>query len=109
MLIGACWPYLDQRPAPAETWALAAALEPAVVRICSNAAREDLTGLHLRWPGLRFMVRAKLPKVAADGHWFSVGEPRPDLLDYREWPSEPTLRETLAQLAAWGHAVDVEP
>jgi hypothetical protein len=108
MLLGACWPYLDQQPAPPETWARAEELQPEVVRICSNAAREDLEALRGRWPGLRWVVRAKLPKVDRFGGRFATGDRRPDLLDYCEWPSEPSLRECLERLLGWGCAVDLE-
>lgn len=108
MLLGACWPYLDQRRAPAETWAVAEALGLASVRVSSNASVEDVAELRRRWPGLRWVVRAKLPKVDGRGERYGVGDERPDLLDYREWPSEPSPRECLERLLGWGCAVDLE-
>lgn len=110
MLIGACWPYLDQRQAPAETWAIADELAPGCVRVASNIGADELERIHARWPGLRFVVRAKLPVrdqwSVASGQW-TAG--RPDLLEYREWASEPSLRECLERLFEWGCAVDLEP
>jgi hypothetical protein len=109
MLIGACWPYLDQRLAPQETWETLDQLAAGCVRICSNAAREDVAGLHERHTGLRWVLRTRDPKLDWAGQPFPPGaEVRPGLLYYRAWPSEPTLHETLVQLLNWGCTVDVE-
>jgi hypothetical protein len=108
MLVGACWPYRDQQPAPEAAWALAEQLGLQAVRIMSNAAPEDYARLHAAYPALRWVVRCKLPKLAPDGRPYVAGDQRPALLDYREWPSEPSLRETIARLNGWGITPDVE-
>lgn len=108
MLIGACWPYLDQMPAPAETWELARRLRPRAVRVCSNAAGEELLAIARTLRPERIVLRCKPPKVGTDGRRYRTGDERPDLLDYREWPSEPSLRESLRLLDAEGVGLDVE-
>lgn len=108
MLLGVCWPWLDQRPAPAETWRVLAALRPRVIRIASNVG-EDLERI-LALPQLeRVVVRAKLPQVPPGG-WarYRTGDRRPDLWEYREWPGEPTALETARRVLAAGRHLDLE-
>ena len=108
MLLGGCWPFLDQRLAPAEAWHLFNDLGAQCIRICSNAAREDVAALLQHYPGLRWVVRTRDPKINEQGQPFGPGPIRPGLLWYRAWASEPTLHDTLAQLLGSGCAVDVE-
>jgi hypothetical protein len=108
VLIGACWPYLDQVAAPEETWTLARRLRPRALRICSNVAADELRTIVGRLPLERIVLRCKFPKLDSAGRRYRTGEARPDLLDYREWPSEPSLRDTLTLLAAEPIAVDLE-
>lgn len=108
MRIGVCWPWLDQRPAPAETWRVLAALQPRVVRIASNIG-DDLERILELDQLERVVVRAKLPRVPPGG-WsgYRTGDQRPDLWAYREWPGEPTLLDTARRILAAGRPVDLE-
>lgn len=92
MRVGANFPYDALPQAPESTWDILRALNPDSIVIMSHAAEADYRRLLAEYPALEFNVRAK----TGPGH---LGAYPSKILDYREWPTERSLRDALELLA----------
>lgn len=92
MRVGVNWSYDGSTAATRDIFR---ALNPDSVVIMSHASQDDYEWLLAEYPAIEFNVRAK----TGPGH---LGTYPSDILDYREWESERSLRDALELLAGAG-------
>lgn len=98
MRLGQNWSYDGSTP---ETRDLFTAINPDSVIITSHAAAGDYIWLLREFPALEFTIRAKTGPT-------HLGTYPSDILEYREWDSERSLRDVLNLLETHGKTLRVQ-